>query len=124
MSVRTLVGLWFLLAIGNVLGAGLLDAGTAFLLWSVAASFLWGPTRRLLDLGTWSRVVAVVFVAGVVLIFILMIRRVVISVPPLPQRPVTSRWWLAIPPFVAALAIAGSGRRAAQSKGHSDAPAA
>src|SRR5207244_13034240 len=62
LSVRGLVGIWFLLAAGNVLGAWLLDVGTSFLLWSLAASLLWTPTRRLLHLGTRSRLLAALFV--------------------------------------------------------------
>jgi len=113
MGVRGLVGMWFLVAAGNLLGAWLLDVGTAFFLWSLAASLLWGPTRRLLHLGNRSRVIAALFVVGVLLLFVLRIRNVITNVPPLPHGPPPPMWWLAIPPFVAALAIASAARTTA-----------
>jgi hypothetical protein len=125
MSVRTLVALWFLLAIGNVLGVWLLDAGTAFLAWNVAAIILWGPTRRILRLGKWSRVVGAAFVAGILLLFVIMINQLIVSVPSrLPQGPVSTPWWMSVPPVVAALAVASVSRRAVRSPSHTDAPAA
>ena len=125
MSVRGLLGIWFLLAAGNVLGAWLLDVGTAFLLWSLAASLLWGPTRRLLHLGTMSRLLAALFVVGVFFFFVLRIRHVMINAPPLTRGPASPMWWLVIPPFVAALAVAGAARAAGlRRREHPDAPAA
>ena len=125
MSVRAVVALWFLLTIGNVLTAWLLEAGTAFLAWNVAAILLWGPTRRILHLGKWSRVFAALFMAGVLLLFIIMINQLVVSVPSrLPQGPGTTPWWMSIPPFVAALAVAGVARKPARSQPHASAPAA
>jgi len=124
MSVRGLVGIWFLLAGGNVLGAWLLDVGTSFLLWSLAASLLWTPTRRLLHLGTRSRLLAAVFVVGVFFFFVLTIRHVMIDVPPLPDGPAPPMWWLVIPPLVAALAVAGAARAAGLRREHPEAPAA
>ncbi len=124
MGVRGLVGMWFLLAAGNLLGAWLLDVGTAFFLWSLAASLLWGPTRRLLHLGNRSRVIAALFVVGVLLLFVLRIRNVITNVPPLPHGPAPPMWWLAIPPFVAALAIASAARTTALRREDPDALAA
>jgi len=124
LSVRGLVGIWFLLAAANVLGAWLLDIGTSFLLWSLAASLLWTPTRRLLHLGTRSRLLAALFVVGVLFFFVLTIRHVMINVPPLPHGPAPPMWWLVIPPLVAALAVAGAARGAGLRREHPDAPAA
>jgi len=124
LSVRGLVGIWFLLAAANVLGAWLLDIGTSFLLWSLAASLLWTPTRRLLHLGTRSRLLAALFVVGVLFFFVLTIRHVMINVPPLPHGPAPPMWWLVIPPLVAALAVAGAARAAGLRREDPDAPAA
>ncbi len=121
MSVRGLVGIWFLLAAGNVLGAWLFDVGTSFLLWSLAASLLWTPTRRLLHLGTRSRLLAALFVVGVLFFFVLTIRHVMTNVPPLPNGPAPPMWWLVIPPLVAALAVAGAARATRLGREHLDA---
>lgn len=115
MTSRALVGSWFLLAGANLLAGWLLDPATAFFFWSLAASFLWNFTRRHFQFGAWSRILSAIFVFGVLVLFLVTINAAmndaVVHGLSSPGRPRVRSWWLAIVPFVPALAVAYAGRK-------------